>query len=612
MSQSKQLKGRLLDIATGRAGLSLAKVHAYRDLFTKQGFALPPLDESAVPSLHYQTTVSTVRPRVVEAEAERRIAICESNRCGAFVVGQCTHGSCGSCLRTIEKKALWVDQSCPLGLWESRHPISRHVTRFAVGITAAPRPTPTVHQCVQSVIAAGFEPTVFAEPHTPTAALSCRVVSRPRRLGCFHNYLQTLEDLLASDPEAQAIVVFQDDVIVSKDLRPFLEHDLWPSDKCGAVSLYSPDFYGYEHGRPPGFFRQPGKFLMGACGMVYPRHVAQALTTRHREWRGAAKGVITDPVKKKAVDTWIGHAVKGENLHVYYPNPSLCQHIAETSSIGHGGNSQLRKGKTYRKSGRFAGTEVSAFALWEPPAVRFNTDGTMRLREPLSVVIPAWNCFDLTSKCLTALATNAGVSPLDVIYVDNGSDPGVVDQVKQLAQQLQLPLRTIEFPENRGFCPAANAGMQAAAGHVLLLNNDAYIHKGCLPAMLRHLWADSKVASVGPLTGDSGSQSVAKHAKLAKLRGQRKTLDRTMLVGFCQLKRKEALAAIGYLDDNLPHGLGTDDDWAHRARAAGWKLLLACDAYADHDHKSTFRRSGQDRAAMQKEAVRYLKDKGTW
>lgn len=85
-----------------------------------------------------------------------------------------------------------------------------------------------------------------------------------------------------------------------------------------------------------------------------------------------------------------------------------------------------------------------------------------------------------------------------------------------------------------------------------------------------------------------------------------------MVAGFCQLKRKEALQQIGLLDDNLPHGLGTDDDWCHRARAGGWKILLALDAFADHDHKSTFRRSGQDRQAMQREAVSYLKGKGTW
>ncbi|MFV0445679.1 MAG: glycosyltransferase family 2 protein [Planctomycetaceae bacterium] len=493
-----------------------------------------------------------------------------------------------------------------------RHPLRKHVTRFAVGITSAPRRIPTVAESARSIRAAGFEPIIFAEPGTNGLPSGFEIVHRPQKLGCFHNYLQTLRDLLQRSPSAQAIVIFQDDAEAAPELREFLEHDLWPSSNTGAVSLYSPDFRGYESTSQLGFKRITGKYLMGAVAMVYPRSVAEALVTRHTAWRGVAKGEpLQDETKKKAVDTWIGHAVAGEKRHVYYPNPSLVQHIAETSSLGHGGNQQIKKGRLYRRSAKFSCR--SPFEIWADnmPAVRFNGDGELRLAEPLSIVVPAWNCFDLTERCLTALAANAGVDPLDVIYVDNGSDVGVVEAVEQLADRLTLPLRVIRFPENRGFCPAANAGMEAAAGrHVLLLNNDCYIHRGCLPAMLRHLLSSPRVASVGPLTADQGSQSVTRHESLRKLRGKRQTISRRMLVGFCQLKRREALAEVGLLDSNLPHGLGTDDDWAARAIAKGWKLLLACDAFADHDHKSTFRRSGQDRRAMQVEAMAYLKAKG--
>ncbi|WP_437226563.1 glycosyltransferase family 2 protein [Planctomicrobium sp. SH661] len=493
----------------------------------------------------------------------------------------------------------------------SPHPLAKSVTRFIVGITSAPRKSPTLARCVESVIAAGFAPTVYAEPGTDVGGLPCPVVVRPERLGCWRNYVQTLRDLLAADPLAQAVVIFQDDIIIARETREFLEHDLWPSDRVGAVSLYSPDFNRYELRRPQGFNRVQSKWIMGACAMVYPRAVAESLA-RHTDWRGGAKSVIEDPVKKKAVDTWIGHVLHAEKKHIYYPNPSLCQHIAKTSSIGHGGNNSLRKGRHFRRSGKFAGEETTPFELFTNslPYVRYDSEGSMRLAEPLSVIIPAWNCFDLTQKCLTELAENAGVSPLDVIYIDNGSDAGVVDQVRNLAEKLALPLRTVEFPENRGFAIAVNAGLEIATGHVLLLNNDCYVHKGCLPALLRHLLSDDRVASVGPLTADQGSQSIKRHRDMAKQKGKRKSLERNMVAGFCQLKRKEAIAQIGLLDENLPHGLGTDDDWCHRARATGWKILLALDAFADHDHKSTFHRSGQDRRQLQLSAREYLREKG--
>jgi len=39
-----KLSGRLLEIASGRSGLPAYKVHAYRELFTQQGYALPELE----------------------------------------------------------------------------------------------------------------------------------------------------------------------------------------------------------------------------------------------------------------------------------------------------------------------------------------------------------------------------------------------------------------------------------------------------------------------------------------------------------------------------------------------------------------------------------------
>ena len=607
----KPPRGRLLEICEGRTRLPPETVAKYQALFATLGYGTPVAEPEVLDSQACRLLGDVIHREPCHCGSQQKIAV---HACALH--GKCIPESAQRLKIKDETKrhALRDCDTCPDRRTgpPAPHPLPRHVTRFAVGITSAPRPRPTLARCVASVIGAGFAPTVYAEPGTDLTGVSCPVVVRPERLGCWRNYVQTLRDLLAAEPRAQAIVIFQDDIVVAQRTREFLEHDLWPSDRTGVVSLYSPDFKLYEAREKTGWKRIHSQWLMGACAMVYPREVAEALS-RHTTWRGGAKRTIKDPAKWKAVDTWIGHAVHAEKRHAYYPNPSLCQHIAETSSIGHGGNNSLRRGRHFRRSGKFAGEAITPFDLFpDHPAVRFNGDGGLRLAEPLSVVIPAWNCFDLTKRCLQALAANAGVEPLDVIYVDNGSEPGVVDQVHNLATALRLPLRMITFPENRGFCPAANAGMAAARGDVLLLNNDCYIHPGCLPAMLRHMLSDPKVASVGPLTADHGSQSIKRHPDLAKQRGQRKSLTRNMVVGFCQLKRKEALQQIGLLDDNLPHGLGTDDDWCHRARAAGWKVLLALDAFADHDHKSTFRRSGQDRKALQREAVSYLKEKGTW
>lgn len=112
------LTGRLLSIANGTSGLPLHKVEAYRKALASKGYELPPLDESAFRTSYHAT--ATPRARVDNPEVDRRVSICESNRCGYFNSEnrQCTHGSCASCMKTVDKKAIWEDQSCPVRMWD--------------------------------------------------------------------------------------------------------------------------------------------------------------------------------------------------------------------------------------------------------------------------------------------------------------------------------------------------------------------------------------------------------------------------------------------------------------------------------------------------------------
>jgi hypothetical protein len=133
---------------------------------------------------------------------------------------------------------------------------AKHVTRWAVGITTAPRPVPTVGLCVNSLIRTGFdELTVFADNNValPTFPNGVRVVRRPDtiapkrfavdgpKFGAWANFVQMLADVLVLHPDAQAIFTMQDDVGFCLGLREFLERDRWPSGNVGLVSPYCPN-----------------------------------------------------------------------------------------------------------------------------------------------------------------------------------------------------------------------------------------------------------------------------------------------------------------------------------------------------------------------------------
>ncbi len=262
--------------------------------------------------------------------------------------------------------------------------------------------------------------------------------------------------------------------------------------------------------------------------------------------------------------------------------------------------------------------------------------------EPISVVIPATDCADLTCECLWHLARYSGL-PLHIVYVDNGSRAGTIEQVEQAADMLQLPLDVIANESNLGFTTAVNQGIGASLGrHVLCLNNDCFVGPQCIERMFRQLTcSDERIAAVGPLSGDDSRHSLRQPwlrdeagidrdcefdyddavAGFQVVNTRRKRPRRTgrtshppwrqdhLLAFFCTLLHREALRECGWLDERTHEfrsGLGADDDWCHRVSAAGWQLRISLDAYAVHLGNRTFRRLGIDRRGLQQQALHRL------
>jgi GT2 family glycosyltransferase len=116
------------------------------------------------------------------------------------------------------------------------------------------------------------------------------------------------------------------------------------------------------------------------------------------------------------------------------------------------------------------------------------------LRAELSIVIPSHNRPDLLRVCLRSVARHAPTGT-EVIVVDDGSpNASVRAAASDFAQ-----VRCLRLPRQRGFCAAANAGIEAARAPVVeLLNDDTGVEPGWAEAALVH-FADPAVAAVAPL-----------------------------------------------------------------------------------------------------------------
>jgi tetratricopeptide (TPR) repeat protein len=154
--------------------------------------------------------------------------------------------------------------------------------------------------------------------------------------------------------------------------------------------------------------------------------------------------------------------------------------------------------------------------------------------------------------------------------------------------------------ENRGFPIAANQGMRAAKGQqILLLNNDTIVTTGWLRRMLRALESHPRIGLVGPCSNNvSGSQYVTvQYDELESLDGfawdwgkshARVVADTDRLVGFCLLIRREVVERIGLLDERFSPGNFEDDDYCLRALDAGFRAVIARDAFVHHFAGRTF------------------------
>jgi GT2 family glycosyltransferase/tetratricopeptide (TPR) repeat protein/SAM-dependent methyltransferase len=261
---------------------------------------------------------------------------------------------------------------------------------------------------------------------------------------------------------------------------------------------------------------------------------------------------------------------------------------------------------------------VSEEELSQLRADEFWFVGRPRPREEFgltSIVIVTHNQIGFTRQCLDSIRRHTDV-PFELVFVENGSQDGTAQWLNSLPD-----VRCIANPDNRGFPAAANQGVRVARGdQVLLLNNDTIVTTGWLRRMLRAMRADESIGLVGPCSNNvSGEQRVpVNYGGLGDLDGfawewgksnNRQVQDVSRLVGFCLLVRREVIDRIGLLDERFGIGTFEDDDYTLRARQAGFRAVIARDAFVHHAGSATFGADKVDLHALMRDNAAIFEDK---
>jgi GT2 family glycosyltransferase len=110
-----------------------------------------------------------------------------------------------------------------------------------------------------------------------------------------------------------------------------------------------------------------------------------------------------------------------------------------------------------------------------------------------SVVLVLHNAWEWSARAMRALVDNTDAGSYELIVVDNASQDGTAAGLDRLDGAVIL-----RNAANAGFGIACNQGAVAARGrHLVLLNSDALVHPGWLPALLDVADSDARVGAVG-------------------------------------------------------------------------------------------------------------------
>ena len=202
--------------------------------------------------------------------------------------------------------------------------------KWACGVCTVPqRMYDLLPQTLASLKLAGFSDIRLfvdhcADPkeHVPMAK---GVTNRWPRIGSYGNWMLGMTELFLRAPDADRYVMFEDDVVLCRNTRNYVEACKFPTG--GYLNLYTvPD--NVEAGQTAGWTRSAQKGR-GALALAFDRDGVRAILTSARcvshsesKQRGhyLTDGAILDAMRKVGVREWV---------HV----PSLVQHTGAETTI---------------------------------------------------------------------------------------------------------------------------------------------------------------------------------------------------------------------------------------------------------------------------------------
>jgi GT2 family glycosyltransferase len=231
----------------------------------------------------------------------------------------------------------------------------------------------------------------------------------------------------------------------------------------------------------------------------------------------------------------------------------------------------------------------------------------------IDIVIPVYRGEAETRACVESVLASAVKAPHEVVVIDDASpEPRISAWLREAARKHGFTLAVHD--QNRGFVATANEGMRLHPDRdVVLLNSDAEVARGWLDRIAAHARKGERVGTVTPFSNNAticsyprtlerndlprGETTASLDAAFAAANAGRSEEIPTA-VGFCMFITRECIDRVGLFDEaRYGAGYGEEVDFCMRASRAGFRHLVAGDAFVRHAGEVSFGSQGGERRA---------------
>ena len=221
----------------------------------------------------------------------------------------------------------------------------------------------------------------------------------------------------------------------------------------------------------------------------------------------------------------------------------------------------------------------------------------------IDIVVPVYNAPEDVRACVDSVLASLRPDVRLVLIDDASPDPAIGRLLAEIAARAHPQVTVLANEKNLGFTGTANRGMRLSRADVILLNSDTLVSPGWLDALMHAAATDPAIGTITPFSNNaeicsfpnfcadnhwpSGADPATVQAAL-QAAAVPTYPDLPTGVGFCMYVRRALIDAIGIFDMAFGLGYGEENDFCLRAAKAGWRNVLADNAFVVHTGGRSF------------------------